>query len=57
MFDAEAYPGRDIVERCFYRPQQFRALATRFTKRAAYFRSVLAIATIILRLRDSPHTA
>lgn len=48
--------GRNVVERCFNRLKQFRALATRFTKRAAYYRSELTIAAIILWLRDSPDT-
>lgn len=55
-FDTEIYKGRNVVERCFNRLKQFRALATRFTKRAAYYRSELTIAAIILWLRDSPDT-
>ncbi len=51
-FDTEIYKGRNVVERL----KQFRALATRFTKRAAYYRSELTIAAIILWLRDSPDT-
>src|SRR5690606_11338719 len=43
-FDTEIYKGRNVVERCFNRLKQFRALATRFTKRAAYYRSELTIA-------------
>ncbi|SDS78570.1 Transposase [Paraoerskovia marina] len=55
-FDAQTYKGRNVVERCFNRLKQFRALATRYTKRAAYYRSELTIAAIILWLRDSPDT-
>ncbi|WP_170176974.1 transposase [Myceligenerans xiligouense] len=57
VFDAEAYKGRNVVERCFNRLKQFRALATRYTKRAAYYRTELTLAAIILWLRDSPDTA
>ncbi len=56
-FDLEAYKGRNVVERCFNRLKQFRALATRFTKRAAYYRTELTLAAIVLWLRDSPDTA
>lgn len=47
VFDLEVYKGRNVVERCFNRFKQFRALATRFTKRAAYRRTELT-------LRDRP---
>lgn len=56
-FDAEIYKGRHVVERCFNRIKQFGALATRYTKRAAYYRSELTIAVIVLWLRESPDTA
>lgn len=35
VFDLEVYKGRNVVERCFNRLKQFRALAIRYTKRAA----------------------
>jgi transposase len=53
-FDQAVYAGRNVVERCFARLKQFRALATRYAKRAAYFRTVLIIAAIVLWLRDDP---
>jgi transposase len=53
-FDRAAYAGRNVVERCFARLKQFRALATRYAKRAAYFRTALVIAAIVLWLRDDP---
>ena len=56
-FDLETYEGRNVVECCFHRLEQFRALATCYTKRAAYYRSEIAIAAIILWLRDSPDAA
>jgi transposase len=42
---------RNVVERCFNRLKQFRDLATRYAKRAAYYRSELIIAATILWLR------
>ncbi|MFG3716042.1 IS5 family transposase [Micromonospora sp. NPDC047730] len=50
-FDAEAYKGRNVVERCFNRLKQFRDLATRYAKRAVYYRSLVVIAAIMLWLR------
>ncbi|WP_370460891.1 IS5 family transposase [Pseudonocardia sp. EV170527-09] len=57
-FDPEIYADRNVVERCFNRLKQFRDLATRYAKRAAYYRSEILIAAIILWLRqDSQDTA
>ena len=53
-FDPGWYRERNVVERCFNRLKQFRALATRYTKRAAYYRAELTIAAIILWLRNDP---
>ena len=39
------------AERCFNRLKQFRDLATRYAKRAAYYPAELTIAAIILWLR------
>ncbi len=50
-FDAELYKRRNVVERCINRPEQFRDLATRYAKRAAYYQAELTIAAIILWLR------
>lgn len=50
-FDREEYKRRNLVERCFNRFKQFRDLATRYAKRAAYYTSEIIIASIILRLR------
>ena len=50
-FDAEEHKRRNVVERCFNRLKQFRGLATRYAKRAVYFRSELLIASLILWLR------
>ena len=53
-FDQDIYAGRNVVERCFARLKQFRALATRYAKRAAYFRTALILAAIVLWLREDP---
>jgi transposase len=50
-FDSDLYAGRNVVERCYNRLKQFRALATRYAKRAAYYRSEIIIAAIVLWLR------
>ena len=50
-FDADLYAERNVVERCFNRLKQFRALATRYAKRVAYYRSEIIIAAIVLWLR------
>lgn len=50
-FDPEVYKHRNVVERCFNRLKQFRDLATRYAKRAAYYQAELTIAAIILWLR------
>lgn len=50
-FDAAAYARRNVLERCFNRLKQFRGLATRYAKRAAYYQSELTIASIYLWLK------
>ncbi len=50
-FDPDIYRQRNVVERCINRLKQFRAFATRYAKRAAYFRSEVIIACIMLHLR------
>jgi transposase len=51
VFDAHQYKQRNVVERCFNRLKQFRDLATRYAKRAAYYQAELTIAAIVLWLR------
>ncbi|OJY42701.1 MAG: IS5 family transposase [Pseudonocardia sp. 73-21] len=57
-FDPNLYADRNVVERCFNRLKQFRDLATRYAKRAAYYRSEIIIAATVLwlraDLRDTP---
>ena len=50
-FDPDLYADRNVVERFFNRLKQFRDLATRYAKRAAYYRSELIIASLVLWLR------
>lgn len=50
-FDRQEYTRRNVVERCFNRLKQFRDLATRYAKRAAYYRCEILIAATILWLR------
>ncbi|GAA1003789.1 hypothetical protein Aple_004820 [Acrocarpospora pleiomorpha] len=50
-FDPERYTGRNVVERCFNRLKQFRAIATSYAKRVTYYRSEIIIAAIVLWLR------
>lgn len=52
-FDKEQYKGRNVVERCFNRLKQFRAIATRFDKLAVRYQSGLHLASLILWLRDA----
>ncbi len=51
-FDQQLYADRNVVERCFNRLKQFRDLATRYAKRAAYYRAEILIAAIVLWLRE-----
>jgi transposase len=54
LFDTDSYRHRNVVERCFNRLKQFRDLATRYAKRAAYYHAELTIAAIVLWLRHDP---
>ncbi|MFF5639844.1 IS5 family transposase [Streptomyces sp. NPDC012825] len=50
-FDAELYKHRNVVERCFNRLKQFRAVATRFDKLATRYQAGLHLASLVLWLR------
>jgi transposase len=49
-FDREAYRGRNVVERCVNRLKQWRSVATRYEKRAANYRAVVLIASLMIWL-------
>ncbi len=51
-FDEELYRERNVVERCFARLKQFRAIATRFDKLADRYRAGIVLASLILWLRE-----
>ncbi len=47
-FDRETYRRRNVVERGINRLKQFRAIATRYAKRAANYRAMVVIASILI---------
>lgn len=49
-FDAEAYKGRNVVERCFARLKDYRAVCTRFDKRGYNYEAGVLLACIMLWL-------
>jgi transposase len=51
-FHKEIYRNRNVVERCFARLKQFRAIATRFDKLADRYRVGVVLASLILWLRE-----
>ncbi len=51
-FDRELYKARNVVERCFNRLKQFRAIATRFDKLATRYKAGVHLAALILWLRE-----
>ena len=46
-FDAERYRLRNVIERCFCRLKDFRAIATRYDKTARNFLAGLCLVTAI----------
>lgn len=51
-FDGERYKERNTVERCFNKLKQFRAVATRYDKRARIYQGTVDVASIVIWLRD-----
>lgn len=49
-FDPVAYRRRNVVERCFNRLKQYRAIATRYDKTATSYRGMLDLATLLMWL-------
>jgi transposase len=50
-FDPTLYKRRNVVERCFNRFKQWRALATRYDKKALNYRAGIVLASVILWLK------
>lgn len=48
--DQAAYRRRNVVERCFNRLKQNKALATRYDKRARHYQSLVTLACLRLWL-------
>ncbi len=53
-FDATGYRDRNIVERCFAKLKQFRAVATRYDKRELIYQGTVDAASVRIWLRDPP---
>jgi transposase len=49
-FDKTAYRRRNIVERCFNRFKQYRAIATRYDKTATSYQAMIDLATLLMWL-------
>lgn len=49
-FDREAYRRRNVVERCVNRLKHYRAIATRYEKRAVNYRAMVIIASLMVWL-------
>lgn len=47
-FDAQAYKGRNVVERCFNRLKDFRAVAIRFDKHGLNFLAGVVLASTLV---------
>lgn len=52
-FDAIAYQGRNVVERCFNRLKDWRAIATRYDKRGLNYLAAVTFASIVLWIGGS----
>lgn len=50
-FDPTIYKRRNVVERCFNRFKQWRAIATRYDKKAINYRAGIVLASVILWLK------
>lgn len=49
-FDKETYRRRNVVERCVSKLKQWRAIATRYDKRAANYRAGVVVASLMIWL-------
>lgn len=50
VFDPVVYRRRNVVERCFNRLKQYRAIATRYDKTAVSYRGMIDLATLLMWL-------
>jgi transposase len=50
VFDKVIYARRNVVERCINRLTQWRGLSTRYEKRAANYRAMLVLASLVIWL-------
>jgi len=51
-FDKDAYKRPNIVEQCFNRFKQYRAIATRYDKTATSYQAMIDLATLLMWLED-----
>ena len=51
--DANAYKGRNVVERCFNKLKQWRGIAMRTDKLARNYRAAIALAATLIWLRST----
>ncbi len=49
-FGRQAYKRRNVVERCFNRLKQYRAIATRYDKTALSYQAMIDLATLLIWL-------
>ncbi len=49
-FNHEIYKRRNVIERCFNRLKQYRAIATRYDKTAQSYQAMLDLATLLIWL-------
>lgn len=49
-FDRDTYRRRNVVERAINRLKQYRTIATRYAKRAAHYRAMVVIASLMIWL-------
>jgi transposase len=54
-FDTGRWQQRNTIERCFSKLRQFRAVATRYDKRALAYQGTEGVASIRIWLPDPPH--
>lgn len=50
-YDFEIYKARNRIERCFNKLKHFRRIATRYDRRALYFKAFILIACAMLWMR------